>query len=70
MSVNLRNISGGPVYLGVANGKLVEPDEIVHVEGDVSKDSPDDAYLIGERAWPKATWTNAGGRAPENKENV
>ncbi len=61
MTVRLRNTSGEALYLG-ANGKRVEPDEIVAVEGSVDKNSPEDAYVIGDRAWPKATWTNTGGK--------
>jgi len=59
-TVNLRNTSGQALILGVG-GRRVEADEIVHVEGAVDKKSPEDAYLIDGRLWPKATWTNAGG---------
>jgi hypothetical protein len=55
MTVSLRNVSGDQLLVA---GKVVEPDEIVPVDGKVdTKGSPDDAYLIGDRLWPTATWT-------------
>ncbi len=58
MTVNLRNISGGPL---VVAGRHVDVDEVIHVEGDLAKKSPDDGFLIGDQVWPSALWTNAGG---------
>lgn len=66
-TVNLKNVSGEAVYLGRPDGRRVEAGEIIHVEGSVAKNSPDDAYLIGSgddaRLYPhgvwKATATNA-----------
>lgn len=63
-SVSLRNTSGGPLHLGTADGKLVDEDEVIHVEGKLAKDQPDDAIVIGDgddaRAWPTALWTKVG----------
>lgn len=67
-TVNLRNTSGEPLILGIG-GRRVEVDEVIHVEGSVDKKSPDDAYLINGRLWPKATWTNAGG-SPNTEPDV
>lgn len=59
-TVNLKNVSGGPVALGRADGRRIDDGEVIHVEGKVSKDSPDDAYLIGEgddaRLYPHSVW--------------
>jgi hypothetical protein len=44
---NLKNISGEPLYLGSPDGRLIAPGEVIAVEGEVSKDSPEDAYVIG-----------------------
>ncbi len=112
-TVNLRNTSGEPLFLGSADGRRVDVDEVVHVEGVLSKSAPDDAYIVTDektaaehawmvkneerfdlsedeiarfnaaraldpgRAYPKSTWTNAGGAsakqadvpAPDTKEN-
>lgn len=68
MTVNLRNISGAPLNLGIG-GRLVDTDEVIHVEGDLAKksDQVDDAIVVsidGElRAFPTSVWTNAGGSA-------
>lgn len=65
-TVSLRNISGGPLNLGTSNGRLVQPDEVVHVEGDLApkKDQVDDAIVIGTgdsaRAYPLSTWKQVG----------
>jgi hypothetical protein len=73
VTVNLRNVSGEPLNLGRPDGRLVDVDEVIHVEGDVSKDSPDDAYVIGDgddaRAYPKSLWSNAGG-SPNSTPDV
>ena len=58
MTVNLRNTSGEALFVA---GRTVDVDEILHVEGSIDKKSPEDAYLIGDSLWPRATWTNAGG---------
>ena len=47
-TVNLQNVSGEPLFLGRPDGRRVEDGEIVHVEGTLSKDSPEDAFLIGD----------------------
>jgi hypothetical protein len=65
VSVNLRNTSGPPQLV---HRKTVDVDEVFTVDGDVSDDSPDDAYLIGDALWPKANWTDAGGRPVDTKE--
>lgn len=81
MTVNLRNTSGEVLNLGSVDGRRVDVDEVIHVEGDLDKNSPDDAYVIGTgdaaRAYPKSVWTAAGGSpkakpdvaAPDTKEN-
>lgn len=58
MTVKLRNISGEPLYLGSPDGRLVDKDEVVEVEGDLApkKDQPEDATVVGASAWPSATW--------------
>lgn len=81
MTVNLKNVSGEAIYLGRPDGRRVEDGEVIHVEGALAKDSPDDAYLIGTgddaRLYPKALWSNSGGSkkaepdvpAPSNEES-
>lgn len=60
MTVNLKNVSGEVVYLGRPDGRRVEDGEVVHVEGKLAKDSPDDAYLVGSgddaRLYPHSVW--------------
>lgn len=60
-TVNLKNTSGGPLYLGRADGRRVDDGEIIHVEGSLQKSSPEDAYVIGTgddaRSYSKTTWT-------------
>lgn len=60
MTVSLRNVSGDQVSPNRDGGDLIDPDELVTVDGDLSDDSPADAYLIGKgsaaRLWPKANW--------------
>lgn len=69
MTVNLRNTSGEPVYLGSAEGRRVDADEVIHVEGELApkKDQLEDAIVVGTgdsaRAYPTSIWTNAGGSA-------
>ena len=62
--VTLRNISGEPLHLGAADGRLVDPDEAVRVEGSLAKDQPDDAIVIGTgddaRAYPTSIWSKVG----------
>lgn len=48
MTVSLRNTSGEPLHLGSPEGRFVEVDEIVPVEGSILKGGPDDAYVIGQ----------------------
>jgi len=59
-TVNLKNVSGEPLYLGRPDGRRVDDGEVIHVEGTIAKSSPDDAYVIGTgddaRAYPKSTW--------------
>lgn len=59
--VTLRNISGEPLNLGTPDGRRVEPDEVIRVEGVPAKSQPDDAVVIGEgddaRAYPASTWS-------------
>lgn len=63
----LKNVSGEVVNLGSPDGKRIEVGEVVDFEGTVSKDSPEDAYLIGEgddaRLYPKSQWQATGGKA-------
>lgn len=65
MTVNLKNVSGEPVYLGRPDGRRVENGEVIHVEGKLARKQPEDAFLIGEgddaRAYPHSVWSNAGG---------
>lgn len=72
MPVPLKNTSGATLYLGTAGGRRVEAGEVITVEGELSKDSPDDAYLIGAgdaaRAYPKSTWTHAGGKGRKDAD--
>lgn len=68
MTVNLRNTSGAPLSLGV-QGRFVDADEVIHVEGDLAPKSAqvEDAYVVdtgaGLVAYPKSIWTAAGGPA-------
>lgn len=59
--VTLRNISGEPLLLGLRDGRRVDPDEVVRVEGALAKDQPDDAVVIGTgddaRAYPTSLWS-------------
>jgi ethanolamine ammonia-lyase small subunit len=59
--VTLRNISGEPLYLGSPDGRRVDADEVVRVEGSLAKDQPDDAVVVGEgdsaRAYPTSLWS-------------
>ena len=70
MTVSLRNTSGGSLTLGVTEGRYVDADEVIHVEGELApkKDQPDDGIVVvanGEaRAYPTSLWTNVGG--PKN----
>jgi hypothetical protein len=68
-TVSLRNISGAPLHLGAPadqGGRLVEADEVIHVEGTLApkNDQPEDAIVIGEgdsaRAWPTTIWKQVG----------
>lgn len=65
---NLKNVSGGPLYLGVSDGMRVEDGQVLSIEGDVSDDSPDDAYLVGDRLWPKAIWKATGGKPSDTPD--
>lgn len=66
MTVNLKNISGEPVYLGRPDGPRVEAGQVIHVEGKLApkKEQPDDATVVGEgddaRAYPHAVWKVTG----------
>ena len=59
--VTLRNTSGEPLLLGAADGRRVDTDEVVRVEGSLAKSQPDDAIVIGEgdgaRAYPSSLWS-------------
>lgn len=59
--VTLRNISGEPLYLGVRDGRRVDVDEVVRVEGSLAKEQPEDAVVVGEgddaRAYPTSLWS-------------
>jgi hypothetical protein len=73
VSVTLRNTSGEPLYLGSPDGRRVEPDEVVRIDGALAKEQPDDAVVIGEgddaRAYPSSLWSQvATGKAPANTE--
>lgn len=66
--VTLRNISGEPLYLGLRDGRRVDADEVVRIEGALAKDQPGDAVVIGEgddaRAYPTSLWSKvATGKA-------
>ena len=66
--VTLRNTSGEPLLLGAADGRRVDADEVVRVEGVLAKSQPDDAVVIGEgdeaRAYPTSLWSKvATGKA-------
>ena len=67
MTVSLRNTSGQPLHLGSRDGRLVDVDEVVRVDGALAKDGPADAYVVGSgdeaRAYPKSLWTTTGGPA-------
>lgn len=66
MTTNLKNVSGGGLYLGRPDGRYIDDGEVIHVEGKLAakKDQPDDAYLIGEgddaRLYPHAIWKLTG----------
>lgn len=59
--VTLRNTSGEPLALGTPEGRVIDPDEVVRVEGSLAKDQPDDAIVIGDgesaRAYPTSIWS-------------
>ncbi len=65
-TVSLRNISGEALYLGRPDGRRVEADEVVHVEGEPApkKDQVEDGLVIGTgddaRVYPSATWKQVG----------
>ncbi len=68
--VTLRNISGEPLLLGLRDGRRVDADEVVRVEGSLAKSQPDDATVIGEgddaRAYPASLWSKvATGKSGE-----
>lgn len=71
-TVNLQNVSGEPLYLGRPDGRRIDDGEIIHVEGALSKDSPDDAYLIGAgddaRLYPKAIWKMTTAKAKSDPD--
>lgn len=53
----LRNVGPEAVVVGSYDGPEVGIDEVITVEGELNSEQPlADAYLIGDRAWPKATW--------------
>ena len=62
-TVSLRNVSGEPLVVG---DRRVEPDEVVHVEGDLApkRDQPEDGVVIGTgdtaRAYPSSLWRQVG----------
>jgi hypothetical protein len=60
MTVSLRNISGEPLHVARPDGRRVDPDEVVRVEGSLAKDQPEDAVVVGEgddaRAYPTSLW--------------
>lgn len=74
MTVNLKNASGGPVYLGRADGRRVEDGEVIHVEGSLAakKDQPEDAYLIGTgddaRLFPHSVWKMTADKAKSDPD--
>jgi len=63
VTVKLKNTSGGALYFGRPDGKRVEADEVVEVEGSLApkKDQPEDATVVIDgddaRAFPHSTWT-------------
>lgn len=66
--VTLRNISGEPLLLGLSDGRRVDADEVVRIEGSLAKEQPEDAVVIGEgddaRAYPTSLWSKvATGKA-------
>ena len=68
--VTIRNISGEPLLLGLRDGRRVEPDEVVRIEGALAKSQPEDAVVIGEgddaRAYPWSLWSKvATGKSGE-----
>ena len=48
MTVNLRSKAGEPVALGAADGRQVEKDGVIHVEGDLVEETAD-AYIVGAK---------------------
>lgn len=68
--VTLRNISGEPLLLGLRDGRRVDADEVVRIEGSLAKEQPEDAVVIGEgddaRAYPASLWSKvATGKSGE-----
>lgn len=66
--VTLRNISGEPLLLGLSGDRVVDPDEVVRIEGVLPKSQPSDAIVVGEgddaRAYPTSLWSKvATGKA-------
>jgi hypothetical protein len=66
VTVKLKNVSGGPVYLGRADGRRVEANEVVEVDGKLAADQPDDATVVGEgdaaRAYPHSVWSQVSSK--------
>jgi hypothetical protein len=66
VTVKLKNVSGGPVYLGSREGRRVEDGEVVEVDAKLAKDQPDDAVVVGEgddaRAYPSSTWSKVSSK--------
>ena len=62
-TVSLRNVSGVPLLVG---DRRVEPDEVVHVEGELAakKDQPEDGTVVGTgdqaRSYPSTLWRQVG----------
>jgi hypothetical protein len=74
MAVSLKNVSGEPVYLGRPDGRRIDDGEVIHVDGTIDKDSPEDAYVIGAgdqaRAYPKSMWKATGGKKADSDEGT
>jgi hypothetical protein len=74
VTVNLKNVSGGPLYFGRSNGRRVEDGEVIHVEGKLAAKSsqPDDAYLIDEggeeRLYPHSVWKMTGDKTKSDPD--
>lgn len=54
-TARLRNITNEVLEVPALGGRFVEPDSVIEIPGEAQDN--DDHYLIGDLAWPAATWS-------------